>query len=91
MGQGWRTHPLPPDWPAIRAGILHRDRGRCQTCGAKATQVDHVLPAHQGGTDHPTNLAAICDPCHRSKTGREARARQGSRKRPPEAHPGLLG
>lgn len=91
MGQGWRTAPLPDGWADLRARILSRDGGRCRTCGAIATQVDHIIPAHQGGTDHPTNLASICVPCHRSKTGREARAAQGFRKRPPEPHPGLLG
>ena len=91
MGQGWRTHPLPPDWPTIRAGILHRDKARCHACGqGGATEVDHIVPASQGGTDHPTNLAPIHTICHRTKTAREARAAQPQRKRPPEQHPGLI-
>ena len=89
MGQGRRTAPLPEGWKHLRAQILHRDRGRCRTCGAIATQVDHIIPAHAGGTDAPPNLAAICTPCHLSKTGREARAVQPKRKRPDEPHPGL--
>ena len=91
MGQGWRSQPLPEDWPRLRALVMARDGGRCTSCGARAEQVDHIRPAYLGGTDHPTNLTALCVPCHRSKTGREARAAQGFRKRPPEPHPGLLG
>jgi 5-methylcytosine-specific restriction protein A len=90
MGQGWRTHPLPADWPQRRAATLQAHKGVCHVCGrGGATQVDHVIPAHQGGTDHPTNLRPIHETCHRTKTAREANAAQPKRKRPPEQHPGL--
>ena len=89
MGQGWRSQPLPEDWPRLRALVMARDGGRCTACGARAEQVDHIRPAYLGGTDHPTNLTALCVPCHRTKTGREAQAARPQRKRPPEGHPGL--
>jgi 5-methylcytosine-specific restriction endonuclease McrA len=38
-------------------------------CGDHATQVDHVV----NNDDHrPDNLAAICGPCHQSKTAAES-------------------
>ncbi len=46
-----------------------------------ATAVDHILLKAQGGTDDPANLAAICDPCHRSKTSAEAARAQGRKPR----------
>jgi 5-methylcytosine-specific restriction endonuclease McrA len=89
----WRTAPLPPDWPRTARRILKRDRHKCYVCGAKATEVDHVVPASKGGTDDDSNLRSICRRCHRAKTGREGQARSPFRsaKRPAEPHPGLLG
>lgn len=65
------------EWEKLRAEILKRDEGLCQPCLFKsmhvtpATEVDHVVPKAHGGTDHPSNLQAICGPCHRAKTARE--------------------
>jgi 5-methylcytosine-specific restriction protein A len=33
-----------------------------------ATEVDHVLPRSEGGTDDQANLQPICHPCHVAKT-----------------------
>lgn len=82
--------PLPRDWPATRRRILDRDGQRCYRCGRHATDVDHIVPRHLGGSDDDDNLAAICRDCHRRKTGREARARRPNRRRPTEPHPGLI-
>jgi 5-methylcytosine-specific restriction protein A len=38
-----------------------------------ATEVDHIVPKSQGGTDDDDNLQAICSPCHKTKTGSERR------------------
>lgn len=93
-GGSRRTTPLPRDWRWRRAHVLRRDGYRCQIvgprCAGRAAEVDHVVPAHLGGTDDLTNLQAACGPCHASKTGAEARAVQGSRRRPEEPHPGRL-
>ena len=87
-----RTQPLPPHWPTIRLHILTRDHHTCQLhypdCTTTATEVDHITPATNNGTDHPTNLHAVCTNCHATKTGREARATQPNRQRPAETHPG---
>jgi 5-methylcytosine-specific restriction protein A len=36
-----------------------------------ATEVDHIIPKAKGGTDDPSNLAAINAGCHRRKTLRD--------------------
>lgn len=73
-GQGRGGRP----WRRLRKAVMDRDSWLCQTCKRAgkhrlATQVDHVKPLAQGGTDDPDNLEAICDPCHARKTGREAK------------------
>jgi 5-methylcytosine-specific restriction protein A len=40
-----------------------------------ATQVDHIVPLSQGGTDVSENLQSICDDCHDAKSAREAGAK----------------
>jgi hypothetical protein len=56
-------------WPALRRQILQRDQGRCQyqdpktghTCHSRhQVEVDHIIPLALGGTNHPTNLRALC-------------------------------
>jgi 5-methylcytosine-specific restriction protein A len=64
-------------WEKLRAEILRRDEGLCQPClavsrVAPGTEVDHRIPKAQGGTDSPSNLQAICRPCHLAKTARES-------------------
>jgi 5-methylcytosine-specific restriction protein A len=73
-------------WTKLRARILARDCHLCQTCAAAgrlsaATAVDHIVPKAHGGTDDPSNLAAICAPCHREKTAAEAARAQGRKPR----------
>lgn len=69
-------------WEALRKRILSRDKGLCQVCQASgrisiAREVDHKVPKAQGGTDDDSNLQAICTPCHKAKTAREAQAGAG--------------
>lgn len=60
------------DWDKLRKRILERDNYLCQCpdClgGAKrvkvATEVDHIKPKAQGGTDDPANLRAVNHDCH---------------------------
>lgn len=49
--------------------------------GSPRTEVDHVLPVVDGGTNVVENLQIICnDPCHKEKTAREARERAAVRR-----------
>ena len=72
-----RRRRLPRNWPQIRRRVLNRDANLCYLCGAHATEVDHILR----GDDHSdANLAAICTPCHRRKTGQEGAAARNQRR-----------
>lgn len=70
------------EWEQIRSRILARACGLCE-CEAcrrlgrvrRATEVDHVLPKAQGGTDDDANLQAINRDCHKAKTLRERGAK----------------
>lgn len=92
MAAPWRTAPLPSDWASYRRPtVLERDGYRCQIqgprCLGRATEVDHMGAAD----DHRLEmLQSVCKPCHASKTGRQARARQPNRARPRDPHPGLI-
>lgn len=57
-------------WQQRRAAFLKRYRV-CAECGAPATDVDHVIPKAQGGTDDLANLQPLCHVCHSRKTARE--------------------
>ena len=74
-------------WGRKRAVIMQRDLGLCQPCKAagktaQAKQVDHIKPKVKGGTDHDSNLQAICIDCHKRKTADEAAEARGARVRP---------
>jgi hypothetical protein len=53
-----------PRWATTRRRILERDRFICQYCNDWATEVDHIIPASFGGTDHESNLVASCRYCN---------------------------
>ena len=40
-----------------------------------ATEVDHIIPLHLGGSNDPSNLQPICRRCHAEKTEREKQSR----------------
>jgi 5-methylcytosine-specific restriction protein A len=67
-------------WLAMRAQVL-QDEPRCVRCLAigrltAATQVDHILPLHQGGGDERSNLQPLCHDCHADKSAAERGARR---------------
>lgn len=51
---------------------MTRDRRICQIggplCLVEASEVDHITPVSEGGTDDVTNAQAVCKPCHKAKT-----------------------
>lgn len=72
-----RKSRLPGNWGTLRKRILIRDRHSCYLCGAYAYRVDHIVA---GDNHDPSNLAAICDDCDRTKShaeGVEAKRRYG--------------
>lgn len=82
------------EWIKRREYILARDEMLCQPCLAKnkltkATEVDHIIPKAQGGTDDESNLQSICEDCHRDKTildrGQKPRPRIDSKGNPDNA------
>jgi HNH endonuclease len=48
--------------------IFERDGGKCCLCGDAATEIDHIGSAIDGDINHPDNLQALCNECHRKKT-----------------------
>lgn len=101
MSQGsWHVNPLPSNWAQIRRRVLERDNHECQWladgwyCGARANQVDHIVP---GGSDDLSNLQALCEQHHELKSKREGAAAYWKKRReidkrlrkPAEKHPGL--
>lgn len=94
----WQGNPrtTTPRWRTTRLRILNRDAWTCTVtgCGARANEVDHIIPWAEGGTDEDSNLASLCTPHHATKTaaeGNRARWHRNPRRRPPEKHPGLKG
>ena len=69
-------------WRRLRAQVL-REEPLCRVCLAQglvaaATDVDHIVPKEEGGSDVRTNLQALCHSHHSQKTIRE-QARRGGR------------
>ncbi len=59
-------------WRKLRVMILAREP-YCQAdgCHEWATEVDHIKPRRESGTDHPRNLQGMCHDCHSRKTAVE--------------------
>lgn len=63
-------------WDKLRRRILERDFHLCQCPACRggeirvtpATEVDHITPKAQGGTDDETNLRAVNSECHKRIT-----------------------
>lgn len=64
-----------------REAILDRQAYRCagRDCSTNLRiwpfEVDHVIPLWMGGADEPSNMEALCLPCHKVKTAADAKAR----------------
>ena len=52
----------------LRSFIFSRSNGKCVYCGAKATEIDHVIPRSSGGTNSIYNLVASCKSCNQMKS-----------------------
>lgn len=64
----------PPDWDARRKTVYRRDDWTCTECGRKSgphtehkgipLHAHHEHPLSQGGSNHLSNLTALCESCH---------------------------
>lgn len=62
----------------VKKIVAARQNWRCADCSkllSAAYQVDHRVALADGGTNRPSNLAALCPNCHALKTQLEAIAR----------------
>ncbi len=91
---GWRSLPLPPDWPSIVKRILERDPKcmiRTHCWGSTSIDVDHIGNPADHSDD---NLRGACEPCHDARSARQGadaakRARARATGRTTKPHPGL--
>lgn len=72
---------------ALRSFVLKRDGHRCKRCGLRGVDplkwdgskpflvADHIVSNRNGGSNHPDNLQALCDPCNARKSNTEDRGR----------------
>ena len=58
-------------WQQIR-NTVKAEEPNCRYCGRPTTDIDHIIPRAEGGTDHRTNLQGLCTSCHKRKTHQEA-------------------
>ncbi len=63
-------------WRKLRTAVLQRDGYTCtehfrQGYIVQATQVDHIKPKSQGGSDAMSNLQSLCASCHETKSKTE--------------------
>lgn len=89
---GYQRFPL-----SVRRQAMATTAGICGYCGRRpATEVDHVIPDSEGGSNTLDNAKPTCEPCHTRKTAAERarglRRRQTARDRwrAPEVHPSKL-
>ena len=52
----------------LKSFIFNRSNGKCVYCGAKAEEIDHVIPRANGGTNSTYNLVASCKSCNKKKS-----------------------
>lgn len=66
----YRDHLSSQAWADLRKMVFGRSRGVCEVCEkATATQVHHVRYPKVFSDDHPDNLLALCDACHKKQHG----------------------
>ena len=52
----------------LREFIFSKTKGKCSYCGAEATEIDHIVPRANGGTDSTYNLTPACRSCNQMKS-----------------------
>ena len=73
MGQKHVRHVFSK---AERTCFFEKSEKTCSHCGKavqiKETQIDHIIPLANGGTNDEENLQLLCKPCHFEKSKQEA-------------------
>ena len=54
-----------------QSGVCAGDCGEALELHPKRIEFDHEVPLWSGGRDEPSNLQAMCRPCHKAKCRRE--------------------
>jgi 5-methylcytosine-specific restriction protein A len=92
LSVGWNRNPSAwqgkgstRKWRTIRSAVLNRDKHLCVECKVNgicnpATEVDHIVPKNNGGTDALSNLQSLCKEHHEEKTKRESQHGGGTPK-----------
>lgn len=52
----------------LRDFIFSKTNHKCSYCGAKATEIDHIVPRAKGGTNSTYNLTPACRSCNEKKS-----------------------
>lgn len=71
--------------PLSRRAVFLRDDHRCQYCGRRAENLDHVIPRSRGGAHEWDNVVACCARCNTHKRDRMLSETGMRLVRPPEA------
>ena len=66
IGTGYQQGPLYNT--NLRKFIFSKTNGRCSYCGAKATEIDHIVPRAKGGSNSTYNLTPACSSCNKKKS-----------------------
>lgn len=69
-----KMRAIPGAFSHDDVGRIHKQqRGRCAGCraklGSKFTR-DHIIPLALGGTNFPSNIQLLCQPCNSSKNAK---------------------
>jgi hypothetical protein len=52
----------------VKVRLVERDGDRCNACHRSGELfVDHRIPTSRGGSNDPSNLQLLCQPCNNSK------------------------
>lgn len=61
----YRTYMASPQWAALSAAIIRRDKG-CRACGATDGLEVHHHTYDRFEHEHRTDLVTLCRPCHQA-------------------------
>lgn len=66
IGTGYQQGPLYET--SLKEFVFNKTKGRCSYCGAKAEEIDHIVPKSKGGTNSSYNLIPTCSSCNKKKS-----------------------